>query len=183
MINEKFIPIKSANGTYSLPFVVIDKMRDTIDKAHISGKEHGFNLCIDDKDNIIKPGDMCKGKECSIETAEFRCKENEKSIGIFHTHRKESYPSMSDLSMGYITGMNCIGSFEEIKCFARKNDLDALAFADIKNVEHKEKQTADHYSRWRHKEISDREYRNIYSKYKKEVDRIIDNYFNTIKVR
>ena len=183
MTNEKLIPIKVPNGTYYLPLIAIDKMIDTIGKAHISGREHGFNLCIDEKDNIIKPGDVCKGEACAIETSEFKCKGNERNIGIFHTHIEKSYPSMSDLSVGYLVGMNCIGSNEEIKCFARKNDFDALAFADIKNVKYKEEQTVGDHSRWRHKEIGDRKYRSIYSKYEKEVDRIIDKYFNTIKVR
>ena len=183
MANEKFIPIKVSNNTYNLPSIAIDKMIDVINKAHISGKEHGFNLCINSKDNIIKPGDTCKGDACAIETAEFRCKDNERNIGVFHTHSERSYPSISDLSVGYMVGINCIGSFEEIKCFTRKDDFDALAFADIKNAKYKEEQTIEHHSRWRRKEISNREYQGIYSKYEKDVDRIVDKYFNTVKVR
>lgn len=171
-------------NSFTLPDNVIEKMRHLSYKALITGKEHGFNLCIkeqlklsNDNDKIIRSGKECEGEKCSMEIAKFTCSENERTIGIFHTHKTSSHPSMSDLSVGYLVGINCIGSFKGIKCFKRKKDFDALTFADIKNVKYVEEQTKHHHSRWKNKEINDREYSNIYSKYKKEVNRIITNHF------
>ncbi len=114
-------------------------MIDTIGKSIRSKTEHGFKLCLDKKDNNIIPGKLCKGRKCYIETAEFECKENEKPVGIFHTHQKTLNPSSSDLSVGYLNDMNCIGSFEGIRCFKRKReDFDALEYAEIRLAENRE---------------------------------------------
>ncbi len=168
---------------------MIKDMKDLSKKSISTGREYGFNLCTNEKDEkyeeyeiSVRPGQMCKGEKCSIEVAEFRCKDDEKTIGIFHTHPTSPNPSMSDLSLGYLVGMNCIGSSEGIKCFKRKKDFDALAFADIKNVQYKEEQTKFHHSRWKSKEISNAEYMRIYSEYKKEIDRVIKDHFEETKI-
>ncbi len=169
-------------NSFTLPDNTIKEMEHTLGKALTTGNEHGFNLCIS-SDKIIKPGNVCKGEKCSMDISGFMCNKNEINIGVFHTHGKSSTPSMSDLSVGYLVGMNCIGSPKEIICFSRKKDIDALAYADIKNVEGKEEQTKFHHSRWKNKEISTREYTKIYSEYKKEVDRIIHDHFEETKIK
>ena len=154
---------------------------------HLSGltfvtrSEHGFNLCLD-RDNIIRPGNVCKGEKCSIDVSEFNCKENERTVGIFHTHDEQSNPSMSDLSVGYLVGISCIGNPKDIKCYSRKKDIDGIVYADIKNVKYKEDQISLQHSKWKNKEISNREYTKIYNKYKKEADRIINSYFKEQKI-
>ena len=169
-------------NSFIIPNNTIKQMEYMLDKSLFTGKEHGFNLCLN-KDKIIKPGKFCEGSKCSMDISEFTCEENQKTIGIYHTHRNMSNPSMSDLSTGYLVGMNCIGSPREIKCFRRKKDFDGKAFADIKIVQTKEEQTKLDHSRWKNKEISIIEYSNIYSEYKKEVDRIIKDHFEEIKLR
>lgn len=191
-------------NSYILPDSTIKKMEDILGKALTTGNEHGFNLCVkkqlkllkkqlklskkqlklssEDK-KIIKHGNVCEGEECSMDSSKFTCKENERTIGIFHTHKKLSDPSMSDLSVGYLVGMNCIGSPKDIKCFSRKKDFDALVFADIKIVQSKEEQVKLYHSRWKNKEINTKEYTKIYSEYKKEVDRIINDHFEETKIK
>lgn len=169
-------------NSFTLPDNTIKEMERTLGKALATGNEHGFNLCIRD-DKIIKPGNVCKGEKCSMDISGFMCKKNEKNVGVFHTHDKSSTPSMSDLSVGYLVGMNCIGSPKEIRCFSRKKDFDALAYADIKKVGSKEEQTKFYHSRWKNNEISTREYTKIYSEYKKEVDRIIKDHFEETKIK
>lgn len=168
-------------NSFTIPDSTIREMEHLSDKSFITGNEHGFNLCTD-KYGIIKPGDVCEGEKCSVDTSKFTCKENDRNIGIFHTHDKSSYPSMSDLSVGYLIGINCIGSPREIKCYSRKKNFDAIAHADIKSIEHKEDVTSLQHSKWKNKEISTREYTKIYNEYKKEIDRIINNYFEETKI-
>lgn len=175
------MPIKL--NSFVLPDSTINEMENLSRKAHIAQNERGFNLCIDENNKIIRPGEVCEGEKCSMEISEFRCNKNEKIVGIFHTHRKSSNPSMPDLAVGYLVGTNCIGSPEDIKCFTRKKDFDAIAYADIKNVESKEEEVKFHYSRYKNREMSTKEYTPIYSEYKKEVDRIINNYFKETKIR
>ena len=102
-------------NSYILPDKTKNEMIDTISRSIKSKTEHGFKLCLDKKDNNIRPGKLCKGRKCYIETAEFECKENEKPVGMFHTHQKTLNPSASDLSVGYLNDMSCIGSFEGIR--------------------------------------------------------------------
>jgi hypothetical protein len=168
-------------NSFTIPDGTIREMEHLSDLTFVTGNEHGFNLCID-KDRIVKPGNICEGENCSMNISGLTCKENEKNIGIFHTHDKSSYPSMSDLSVGYLVGINCIGSPKEIKCYSRKKDIDAIEYADIKNVKHKEDLANLQHSKWKNKEISAREYTNIYNAYKKEVDRIIKDYFKETKL-
>jgi hypothetical protein len=90
-------------NSFTIPDGTIREMLHMSELAFVTGNEHGFNLCID-RDRIVKPGNICEGEKCSMDISEFRCKENERNIGIFHTHAKLSYPSMSDLSVGYMVG-------------------------------------------------------------------------------
>lgn len=170
-------------NSFSLPNSTIKEMEHTLDKALTTGNEHGFNLCVSEDKKIIKPGNECEGEKCSMDTSEFTCKENKKNVGIYHTHEKSSTPSMSDLSIGYLVGMNCIGSPKEIKCFSRKKDFDALAYADIKSAQYIEEQTKYHHSRWKNKEISTREYTKLHNEYRKEADRIINDHFEETQIR
>lgn len=168
-------------NSFTIPDSTIREMEHLSGRTFITGNEHGFNLCID-KDRIIKSGNECEGEKCSMDISEFTCKEDERNVGIFHTHDKSSFPSMADLLVGYFVGINCIGSPEDVKCYSRKKDFNAMAHADIKHVKHEEDLTIFQHSKWKNKEISDREYTKIYNLYKKEADRIINNYFKETKI-
>lgn len=162
----------------------IDKMIKSISKTIRSKTEHGFSLCIDEKNKIIKPGKECVGEEKCIDTKFFKCKKGEKHVGIFHSHLKDSVPSMSDLNVGYMTGMNCIGSYQEIMCYKRKKEeFDALEWADIRVVGSLEDFTKFQHAMLLDKKISEKEYRENWVRLVKERHRIIDSYFNIIKVR
>lgn len=158
-------------------------MIDAIGKSIRSKTEHGFKLCLDKKDNNIKPGKLCKGGKCHIETAEFECKENEKPVGTFHTHLKTLNPSVSDLAIGYSDDMSCIGSYEGIRCFKRKReDFDALEYAEIRLAENKENFMRWELDRLEAKEITYKEYKEELEKYRKEIDGLVDSYFRVINI-
>jgi len=158
-------------------------MIDTIGKSIRSKTEHGFKLCLDKKDNNIKPGKLCKGRKCYIETTEFECKENEKPVGVFHTHIKTLNPSVSDLAVGYSNDMNCIGNYEGIRCFKRKReDFDALEYAEIRLAENKENFMRWELDRLEAKEITYKEYKEEEEKYRKEIDGLVNSYFRVINI-
>lgn len=54
-------------NSFNLPDKTKVEMVDTIGISIKSKLEHGFNLCLD-KDNNIRPGKLCKGAKCSMET-------------------------------------------------------------------------------------------------------------------
>lgn len=169
-------------NSYILPKETKNEMLDIIGISIRSKLEHGFNLCVD-KDNNIKPGKLCKGEKCSMDTAEFACKENERPIGIFHTHHRSLDPSVSDLSTGYLSGMNCIGSSEGIRCLKRKKeDLDALEYAEIRLRKNREQFMVLERNKLLAKEITDKEYKKEYEKYRKEMDGLINSYFRIINI-
>ena len=70
--------------------------RDTIKKTMNTGLEHGFLLCLDDKDNLI-PSRVCKGEECKVELPQ-RC--SIKTQGNFHTHPLLAYYNKELEKMG-----------------------------------------------------------------------------------
>lgn len=169
-------------NSYILPDETKNEMIHVISRSIRYKTEHGFNLCLD-KENNIRPGKLCEGTKCLLDIAESECKENEKSVGIFHTHQKTLNPSIRDLAVGYLNGMNCIGSFEGIKCFKRKReDLDTLEYADIRLAENRE-----HFMQWetdrlKAKEITNKEFREESEKYRKEVYRLVNSYFKVVNI-
>lgn len=170
-------------NSYILPKETKNEMISAVSRSIRSKTEHGFKLCIYKKDNNIRPGKLCAGKRCYIETAEFQCKENEKPVGIFHTHIKTLNPSASDLAIGYSNEMNCIGSYEGIRCFKRKReDFDALEYAEIRLAENKEYFMRWELDRLENKEITYKEYKEELEKYKKEINRLVDSYFRVINI-
>lgn len=176
------MPIKL--NSFILPEKTKNEMVDAIGRSIKDNSEHGFRLCIG-KDNNIRSGKLCKGRTCSMESAEFECKDNEKSIGIFHTHphQKQLNPSIRDLAVGYLNGMNCIGSYEKIKCFKRKKeDPDALEYAEIRLAENREHLIVSEHRKWLAKEITNKEYGDEYRKYIKEIDKLVNSYFKVIDI-
>lgn len=170
-------------NSYTLPTETKNEMINVIGISIRSRLEHGFNLCLD-KDNNIRPGKLCKGKECSMKTAEFECKEDEKTIGTFHTHHTSPDPSIRDLALGYLGGMTCIGNYQGIKCYKRKKeDHDALEYADIRLKEDREQFIKFEHYKWLTKEISDKEYREEVIKYKREVSKLVNSYFRVIDIK
>lgn len=169
-------------NSYILPDNTKNEMINVIGMSIRSKVEHGFNLCLDN-DNNIKSGKLCKGGRCYMETAEFECKEDEKPIGTFHTHQASSDPSVRDLAVGYFGKMTCIGSYQDIKCYKRKKeDFDALEYAEIRLREDREKFIKLEHDRWLAREITDKEYREEVEKYKKEVNRLVNSYFRVIDI-
>lgn len=163
-------------NSYILPDKTKNDMIDTVSRSIISKTEYGFKLCLDKKDNNIRPGKLCKGRRCHIDSAEFESKDNEKPVGIFHTHQKTLNPSASDLSVGYLNDMNCIGSFEGIRCFKRKREnFDALEYAEIRLAEN---------MKWELDRLEvAKEYKEEVEKYRKEINRLVDSYFRIIDIK
>lgn len=171
-------------NSYILSDTTKNEMIDTISKSIRSKIEYGFKLCLNEKGGYIKSGKLCKGERCYIDTAKSECKENEKPVGIFHTHQKTLNPSSRDLSVGYLEGMNCIGSFEGIRCFKRKReDLDALEYAKIRLAENREMFLRWELDRLEAKEITRREYEEEVEKYRKEMNILTDSYFKVINIK
>ena len=169
-------------NSFNLPDKTKDEMIDAIGISIRSKLEHGFNLCLD-KDNNIRPGKLCKGKKCSMETAEFECKEDEKTIGTFHTHETSPDPSIRDLAVGYLSGMTCIGNYQGIKCYKRKkDDHDASEYAEIRLSEGHEQFIKSKHDRWLAKKITGKEFTEEIQKYKKEVNRVVNSYFRIIDI-
>ena len=97
------------NG-YTLPDSVKNDMRSVLDKTQLV--EKGFGLCT--KDNTIRRGKDFIGdsREIPIHLILRSCKEDEKLLGLYHTHpRVGSQPSAED---------NC-GRFKII-CTGGKSD-------------------------------------------------------------
>ena len=102
----------------------ITEMKDLIKLTDKSRKENGGLLCSDDK-NKISLENICQGTSCSVRIENYKCPNNGKQIGTYHTHRtihSEIYPSAKDL---YNRDVTCIGikikDKEQIKCFDMKN--------------------------------------------------------------
>lgn len=169
-------------NSFNLPDRTKVEMIDVIGMSIRSKLEHGFNLCLD-KDNNIRSGKLCKGKKCSMETAEFECKEDEKTIGTFHTHETSPDPSIRDLAVGYLGGMTCIGNYQGIKCYKRKKeDHDALEYAEIRLGEGHEQFIKSKHEKWLAKKITGKEFIEEIQKYKKEVNRLVNSYFRIIDI-
>jgi len=169
-------------NSYIIPDNTKNEMINVIGMSIRSKLEHGFNLCLD-KDNNIRPGKLCKGKKCSMEIAEFECKEDEKTVGTFHTHEISPDPSIRDLAIGYLGGMTCIGNYQGIKCYKRKKeDLDALEYAEIRLKEDREQFIKFEHERWLTKKITDKEFKEEVEKYKKEVSGLVNSYFRVIDI-
>ncbi len=169
-------------NSYTLLNKTKSRMIDAINMSIISKHEYGFNLCLD-KDNNIRHGNLCKGSKCSMEASEFECKGNEKTVGTFHTHDTSPDPSIRDLSVGYLGGLTCIGNYQGIKCYKRKEENPAaLVYADIRLAENKEQFIKFEYRRWQTKEISDKKFKEEIEDYKKEVNRLINSYFSVIEL-
>jgi len=170
-------------NSYILPKETKYKMIDTIGISIRSKLEHGFNLCLD-KDDNIRPGKLCKGKKCSMETYQFECKEDEKTVGAFHTHHTSPDPSIRDLAIGYLGGITCIGNYQGIKCYKRKKeDPDGLEYAEIRVAENKEHFLKMQLGLLHAKEITRKELEEDVTKYKKEVNRLVNSYFRVIDIK
>ena len=62
-------------NSYILPDKTKNDMIEVISRSIRSKIEYGFNLCLD-KENNIRPGKLCEGTKCHLDTAESVCKEN-----------------------------------------------------------------------------------------------------------
>lgn len=169
-------------NSFNLPDKTKVEMIDAIGISIRTKLEHGFNLCLD-KENNIRPGKLCKGKKCSMETAEFECKEDEKTIGTFHTHKTSPDPSVRDLAVGYLGGMICIGNYRGIKCYKRKKENhDALEYAEIRLRERGEQFIKSELDRYMAKKIAYKEYKEEVEKYIKDVNGLVNSYFRIIDI-
>jgi hypothetical protein len=169
-------------NSYVLPKDTKNDMINAISVSIRSKVEHGFNLCLD-KNNNIRPGKLCKGKKCSMETSEFECKEDEKTVGAFHTHHTSPDPSIRDLAIGYLGGITCIGNYQGIKCYKRKKeDPDGLEYAEIRVAENKEHFIKMQLELLQAKEITRKEVEEEITRYKKEVNILVNSYFRIIDI-
>ena len=108
-----------------IPENTIEKMRDALDKARKTNKEHGFFLCLEKHTQNIVPGPLCVGRKCEVALTG-PCKPNI-YIGNFHTHikRERLILSASDL-LGICNDdrdkLICIGNIwkNKVICFTKK---------------------------------------------------------------
>lgn len=118
LLNKDIMSIKIDSIT--IPDIIINKMKDQLEKTRISGIEHGFNICRDNGNIIDK--DECTGTYCQIKM-KGECEGNIKKIGDYHTHpRGSNLMSINDLYVACLYDFKCIGSVRdnEIKCFVKK---------------------------------------------------------------
>jgi len=118
-------------GIFKFNTSVFDSMFDAMFNTEMTGKEHGFDLCINHRDNIIYPENYCSGTECEIKLKN-KCKdERDKVVGNFHTHpNKIEFPSFGDLTNAYYEKIVCIGN-DNINCFIRKTPYDSKIHKEI----------------------------------------------------
>ena len=101
---------------------IIKKMDIQLDKTRDIGIEHGFNLCKDNDNIIVK--DECTGTTCEIKIMR-ECSDQEitPKVGDYHTHPRGT-PEMSimDMKRACLFDFKCIGATTDnsIKCFIRK---------------------------------------------------------------
>jgi hypothetical protein len=170
--------------SYLLQNMTKDKMIEFIERANKTGTEYGFKLCYDNRDKIIKSGTPCKGKECSLDIEKSECKDNEKPIGIFHTRGHKFTPSVQDLRDIHSNPISCIGTSQEIKCFKRKKEnFDSSEDDEIRSLENQEKLVQLAHRLFSSNEITHTGYFEKEKKYRKELDRLVNSYFDIIKIK
>lgn len=109
----------------------INIMKSLLDDSKRTGKEHGFDLCVGQRDRVLKAENPCKGDACGVDVLG-NCKKGESLVGAYHTHPIpfSSRPSIQDLHIGLIYGINCIGTVKDndITCYVKKDD--SIPFKD-----------------------------------------------------
>lgn len=60
------------------------RFREEVQKTILDGKEHGFKLCLDNKNSLFA-SESCTGTECDIKFKQ-DCPNYTKTQGNFHTH-------------------------------------------------------------------------------------------------
>lgn len=160
-----------------------NKMIELIDRSIKTKAEYGFKLCLNERDKNIRSGTPCKGKY-GLDTTTSQCKENEKPVGIFHTQRYMSTLSIQDLHDIHSNLISCIGNYEEIKCFKRKKEyFDSSEYDEIRHAENLKSLVELEHKRYHAHEITYTEYREKETKYEKEMDRLINSYFDIVSIK
>jgi len=115
----------------------INLMKSLLENSRKTGKEHGFDLCVNPRDRILKGENPCSGNRCDVNLLG-KCEQDEILVGIYHTHPYpfSSRPSMQDLDIGLKYDINCIGTVKEnnITCYVKK---DNIPFEEVKKIRNK----------------------------------------------
>lgn len=112
----------------------INLMKSLLDDTKRTGLEHGFDLCVNQRERILKAENFCVGDKCEVRRPQ-ECKKGEILAGGFHTHPSPftSRPSLDDLRIGLQLGIECIGTIKDnsIKCYVKK---EKIPFREESNV-------------------------------------------------
>ena len=104
----------------------INLMKSVLDDTKRTGLEHAFDLCINERERILKAENFCIGERCEVRPFQ-ECKKGEVLVGGFHTHPSpfSPRPSLDDLSTGLQFGIECIATVKEnsIKCYVKKENI------------------------------------------------------------
>lgn len=104
----------------------VNLMKSLLDDTKRTGSEHAFDLCINERERIIKAENFCVGNKCEVQPYQ-ECKKGEILVGGFHTHALPftSRPSLDDLKLGLQFGIQCIATVKDssIKCYVKKEDI------------------------------------------------------------
>lgn len=104
----------------------INLMKGLLDDTKRTGLEHGFDLCINPRERILKAENFCVGTKCEVPSPK-ECKKGEILVGGFHTHPPpfSPRPSLDDLKIGLQLGIECIATVKDnsIKCYVKKEDI------------------------------------------------------------
>lgn len=173
-------------GPYFIQTMTKDKMIEFVDRARRTRSEHGFKLCLNGRNKNIVAGTPCKGKECNLDTTS-QCKDNEKPVGIFYTHpylHMQEHP-LEDLRNIRSNLISCIGTSEEIKCFKRKKEDFDLSEHDeiIRLIENQKNLVELESKRLYTNKIILKTYHETEEKSKKEMNRLINSYFDVVSIK
>lgn len=110
-------------NSFILKGETINLMKDLLERTSKTGLEHGFDMCSNQKTQKITGRNTCIGTNYEVSTKE-ECRRKEIYEGVYHTHPIPfgSEPSMNDLVLGLVRGINCIGAVKDntIKCYVKK---------------------------------------------------------------
>lgn len=123
-------------GKYSLPDKTINQMKTALLKSIQTGKELGFTLCANQKDNLLARN-MCTGGDCHI-VVTTECSKHETYAGMYHTHPfGDSNASASDLNECGASHSICVGGREDnkIRCYVWQHEhLTEKKYKELKKL-------------------------------------------------
>lgn len=112
----------------------INLMKSLLDNTKRTGLEHGFDLCSNQRERILKAENFCVGDRCGVSNIQ-RCKKGDILVGGYHTHPSPftERPSLEDLRLNLQFGIGCIGTVKDnsIKCYVKKGHISFKEELDV----------------------------------------------------